>query len=406
MNTGIRLGVLLVLAFLPKAGQGQEGRSSLATGPWMRHTIDDTSLGSDGTKAADVNADGKLDLVVGWEEGGVARVYLQPADPKKTWPYVEVPAPDVEDAFAADLDGDGQWDLITCSEGAHQRVTIHWAPADPEKYLDSEAWRSEAIPATLGKTRWMFGRAADLDGLNGPDLLVGSKDPNGTIGWLEAPADPRNMEGWVYHEISPAGWIMSIEWVDMNGNGRPDLLITDRKGSLRGLRWFENPGFSGVRGGWRPHVLGMRAGEPMFLGREPGTDAPPQAIVVADLLEGWALFRRQGERWLSEWRAYPEGVGTRGKSALLTDLDGDGKTDLIFSFEGALGKSGLAALMDFRANSPKLVDISGPEGVKYDFVTAIDLDEDGDPDLITSEETAADGSKKGLGVIWYENPAK
>ncbi|WP_154856627.1 FG-GAP repeat domain-containing protein [Cyclobacterium xiamenense] len=406
MKTGIRLSELVVLAFFPLAGLAQEEQGFADTTPWIRHTIDNTSLGSDGTKTADVNGDGKLDLAVGWEEGGVARLYLQPADPRQPWPYVEVPAPDVEDAFAADLDGDGQMDLITCSEGDHQRVTIHWAPADPEKYLDSKAWRSEDIPVTLGTTRWMFGRAVDVDGIHGLDLLVGSKDPNGTVGWLEAPVDPRNMEGWVYHEISPAGWIMSIEWVDMNGNGTPDVLITDRKGSLRGLRWFENPGASGVRGAWRPHLLGVRSGEPMFLGLEPDTGASPQAIVVADLLGGWTQFYRQGKQWLWEQQAYPEGLGTRGKSALLTDLDQDGKMDLVLSFEGALGKSGLAALMDFRSDSPGLLDISGAAGVKYDFVTAIDLDGDGDLDLVTSEETAADGSKKGLGVIWYENPLK
>lgn len=52
------------------------------------------------------------------------------------------------------------------------------------------------------------------------------------------------------------------------------------------------------------------------------------------------------------------------------------------------------------------MDISGKEGVKYDFILIKDIDGDGDLDVITSEETAADGSKKGLGVVWYENPIK
>jgi len=42
--------------------------------------------------------------------------------------------------------------------------------------------------------------------------------------------------------------------------------------------------------------------------------------------------------------------------------------------------------------------VSGPEGVKYDLVALVDLDGDGDLDVITTEETA------NLGVIWYENP--
>jgi hypothetical protein len=45
-------------------------------------------------------------------------------------------------------------------------------------------------------------------------------------------------------------------------------------------------------------------------------------------------------------------------------------------------------------------EISGPTGVKYDLVALVDLDGDGDLDVITTEENT------NLGVIWYENPAR
>ncbi|HJN14104.1 MAG TPA: hypothetical protein QGH10_01370 [Armatimonadota bacterium] len=44
-------------------------------------------------------------------------------------------------------------------------------------------------------------------------------------------------------------------------------------------------------------------------------------------------------------------------------------------------------------------DVSGPEGIKYDLIEPIDMDADGDLDLLTCEE------REGLGVFWYENPA-
>ena len=45
-------------------------------------------------------------------------------------------------------------------------------------------------------------------------------------------------------------------------------------------------------------------------------------------------------------------------------------------------------------------DISGPEeGIKFDLIQLIDLDGDGDLDVLTCEE------RDNLGVIWYENPA-
>jgi len=47
----------------------------------------------------------------------------------------------------------------------------------------------------------------------------------------------------------------------------------------------------------------------------------------------------------------------------------------------------------------KIIDISGPKGVKFDRIELIDLDGDGDLDVLTCEE------RDNLGVIWYENPA-
>lgn len=45
-------------------------------------------------------------------------------------------------------------------------------------------------------------------------------------------------------------------------------------------------------------------------------------------------------------------------------------------------------------------DIDGGAGVKYDLVELLDLDGDGDLDVLTCEE------RENLGVIWYENVRK
>ena len=66
--------------------------ASLSADPWKRHTIDQSSRGADGVRVADVNGDGQLDLVTGWEEGGVIRVYLNPGakQSQRPWPAVTV----------------------------------------------------------------------------------------------------------------------------------------------------------------------------------------------------------------------------------------------------------------------------------------------------------------------------
>ena len=45
-------------------------------------------------------------------------------------------------------------------------------------------------------------------------------------------------------------------------------------------------------------------------------------------------------------------------------------------------------------------DISGADGIKFDRIELLDLDADGDLDVITCEE------RDNLGVIWYENPTR
>jgi hypothetical protein len=47
--------------------------------------------------------------------------------------------------------------------------------------------------------------------------------------------------------------------------------------------------------------------------------------------------------------------------------------------------------------------IASPQGIKYDLVHLLDLDGDGDLDVLTNEEKQ---DEHGLGVFWYENPAK
>ncbi|MEX2513058.1 MAG: FG-GAP and VCBS repeat-containing protein [Cyclobacteriaceae bacterium] len=374
--------------------------------PWKLHTIDDSSLGSDGTKLADVNGDGKMDMVVGWEEGGITRLFIHPKAPNQSWKYIEVHSPDVEDAFAVDLDGDGFMDLVTFSEGNHQRISVHWAPSNWDHYYQSEKWHTEDFPETTGRSRWMFGKAVDMDGKSGIDLIVGSKDPDGTIGWLESPSEPKNTAEWKYHEISKAGWIMSIELWDMNLDGKQDILLTDRKGDLRGLRWLEKPEKDKLRRPWKNHFIGLEKGEPMFLGLLKADQNHLPEIIVPDLTRGWEHFYHKEGTWDKDFIPYPEVSGSRGKSVVVGDIDQDGQQDLVASFEDALHQSGVVAVLGFLKENSRTIDISGLPGVKYDFLLLIDMDGDGDLDILTSEETSEEGTKRGLGVIWYENPLK
>jgi len=384
-----------------------------ASEPWPRHTIDDSSRGADGVKLLDFNGDGLDDIVTGWEEGGVTRLYLHPGHEKarERWPAVVAgKTPNVEDATPVDVDGEGAADVVSCCEGRTKAVFVHWGPKDRARLLDGAAWRTEPLPESVGRMMWMFCVPMQVDGKRGVDLVAAGKGGDAAIGWFESPEDPRDLAAWRWHPMDSVGWVMSIKTRDMDGNGDLDVLLSDRKGARRGLRWLENPGPGDEQAGpWKNHYLPGRDREVMFLaiGDLDGDEADDIVCAVKD---GPILFLHRdvaANSWVPHEIAMPKGFGS-GKGVAVGDLDLDGRTELVFSCEHANGDlSGVGRLVFSgfpEGTAYALDDVSGPEGIKYDRLELCDVDGDGDLDVYGCEERQpVEGRPGGLGVFWYEN---
>ncbi|HUE73214.1 MAG TPA: VCBS repeat-containing protein [Pirellulaceae bacterium] len=400
--------------------------------PWRRHTIDDSARGADGVRLADVNGDGHLDIATGWEEAGLVRLYLNPgpAKAKERWPAVtvgEVKSP--EDAVAVDLDGDGNFDVVSCCEGNTRSVFVHWgqsralAPRVPMSTRGASGphWETEPFPALAGQRLAMYCLPMQIDGEHGIDLVIGSKGKDADVGWLRSPKNPRDLPSWTWHPLTKAGWIMSLVARDMDGDGDEDVLVSDRKGANRGVYWLERPEPKDVTGAWKRHDVPGIEGEVMFLDvgqvsnlsqKDSGhVENLPHEIIVPTYDKRLWLARSTGDggvRWDVKLLPYPDAVG-KGKSAAFADLDLDGKRDIVLSTENYEGTSGLVWL-SVKAVSGQVENLSydvheisgtaGPKGLKFDRLELIDLDGDGDLDVLTTEE------RTGWGVVWFENPAK
>lgn len=382
--------------------------------PWSRHTIDNSSRGADGVRMADVNGDGYLDITTGWEEGGVIRVYLNPGPVKAAgkWPAVTVGSvKSPEDAVFADLDRDGRTDVVSSCEGKTRTMFFHWAPEKSDLYLDADSWQTEAVPCTEKQQSWMFALPMDVDGKNGIDLIVSSKGQNASIGWLQSPAHPRDVSAWKYHRLRDAGWVMSLIPFDMDNDGDLDVVASDRKGAKRGVLWLENPGADATLRGtvWKDHTIGGTDRENMFLDvvRYQGRSAAVYSAVKPVGLIRFQSdeFRKpsavaEGSGWIGFTIEIPgERLGT-GKSIRRADVNLDGRDDLVYSCEQANGEKHGVVWLDMTSDGLKIRPISGAEGIKYDLIQLVDLDDDGDLDVITCEERA------NLGVFWYENPTR
>lgn len=393
---------------------------------WVRYAIDDSLRGADGVKLADANGDGRLDIVTGWEESGQARAYFHPGPENvyQAWPRVAVgKSPATEDALWFDGNGDGQLDVLSSCEGSEQSLRLHIAPQSREHLLDETAWSTEVIPCSQGVTRWMFAvpfpTASPEGHLRISDVIVGSKSPNGMVGILRTGSG--DLKTWSIDKLVDADWIMSLEPVDMDADGDFDILYTDRKGDTSGVYWLENPGSSSSsdkRTDWKKHLIGIYGQEVMFLslgstghfaeGAAKMLDAfyvavkPDRIYRVSRAVEAEQLDAPTD--WIEEriGLEQTERIGT-SKGVAFGDLNGDGTDELVLSCESANGsKSGVVYFQrDTGSGRWKMHDVSGPQGIKFDLVELIDLDFDGDLDILTCEERE---QGRGLGVIWYANP--
>lgn len=363
---------------------------------WPMHIIDNSSQGADGVRLNYFNRDDLQDIVTGWEEGGEVRIAIHPGhnsakDIWRSFSVGKVASP--EDAVMVDLDGDGWRDVVSCTEGNDRTVYVHWNPGANS----TVAWKTEPVPALAGKSAWMFCLPMKITTGDKIDLVIGSKNPNGQIGWLETSPTPRNLNKWKWHKLRTTGWTMSLIAEDMDGDGDEDILFSDRKGDATGVYWLER---TKDLKAWPEHEIGLRGREVMFISTGDSDHDRDNDIVAAVKPREIVLFVRDGPtgtKWTPESITYSDSFGT-AKAACLHDIDKDEQQDVVVSCEQAENASGVLWLSRNPTRTWSEHDIAGPLGIKYDLLNTIDLDDDGDADILTCEEREINA------VIWYENP--
>lgn len=375
--------------------------SGLFADPWERHTIDDGSRGADGVKFGDFDQDGRLDLVTGWEEGGEIRVCFQPPSGdgspsalRSHWAAVvvgRVASP--EDAVAVDVNRDGWLDVVSCCEGSTKNVFIHLNPGTQKGARNPSAWITKPLAGAAGVTRWMYCCRLDEN-----RLVFGSKEPSGQIVLCDL-SEPKPR----WEKIRNCGWVMSLQAIDFDQDGNSDILYSDRKGPNRQVGWLRNPG--NQNGQWKDRVIGGKDREVMFLDiKTPVENSEAKAsqfTVACNTKDGGVLLLEPStdakQPWMQSNLSKPPGTGS-GKGVSLGDMDQDGQLDLVCSCEHAGEKIGVYWMRQ-ADDGWEFHDISGSQsGTKFDQIELLDLDSDGDLDVITCEE------RNHLGVIWYENP--
>lgn len=220
--------------------------------------------------------------------------------------------------------------------------------------------------------------------------------------WYAAPEKPG--DGWTMHVLGEKPNQFDIRtygdtfmnWTeDVDGDGRPDLIVVDFPGKQ--TWWFQNPGLAGqaARQPWKKHVVvNVTNNEsPQFVDLD---GDGRRELVYGDAAQRLAVARPQANP-LVEWRQVP--ISAPGDVAIrnfyhglgIGDLNRDGRDD-IFVPSGwweapRLGRDSAASdVWTFRPAS-----FGEPQAQMYVY----DFDGDGDNDVVGS-------SAHRRGIWWYE----
>jgi hypothetical protein len=212
---------------------------------WVEHVVDPNGRASMTAFPADVDGDGDVDII-GSEEDTKAVVWWENIARGSSWVRHEVDRCRGEQlVYGADMDGDRDMDVvgatwlgggITWWENANRRGTA-WQKHVVDDAEDADYSRTHCL------------RVADMDG-DGYSDIVASAGTNSGINWWQNPA--RGGDGWIRHYVVGSdGEVESVFPVDIDGDGDVDVI-----GSIRrrdGLTWWENVDRGGTE--WTKHVI-------------------------------------------------------------------------------------------------------------------------------------------------------
>ncbi|MBI1917054.1 MAG: VCBS repeat-containing protein [Planctomycetes bacterium] len=309
----------------------------------------------------------------------------------------------------------GLFCLTSCTFGVLYVVLLAGEPSavpEPPRTVEAGPLRFTEIRLLSNYTYSYACAAADLDGDGHLDLTSSDAEPNSNLYLLLNDGKGNFKHSFIQKYAKQEDQPIRLERHaigDINRDGRPDVVIVD---NLKwDIRWFENPGKEKIRQPWKLH----RIAAPKEV---PGS----YDVALADLdgdgdLDVAVSSWRFGNRfdWFenvgspgdgSQWKRHliDEKIGET-RTIAVADFNGDGKPDL-------LGTSRTGNLVVWYENPGKPATLPWKKHIIDDKTLspmhghAVDMDGDGDLDVLMTYGIVTPDSPHSHQIAWYENVGK
>jgi hypothetical protein len=352
-----------------------------------------TGTGPHGVAAADLNADGKIDLVVTNQQSASVSVLLNSGTPGSTTAAFATQqlftvGTNPTSVAIADLDGDGKPDLIVtnASSGTISVLRNTTAPgATTPVFAAQQTFATGSYPFSVA--------ALDIDGDGKIDLAVanvGSSTVSVFRNTTAAGAATLSFEKQgSFSTGAEAAWLAVA---DFNGDGKPDLIVAAYIGNLASILLNTTAPGSTTLTFADQQILVTGSGPVSVVAADFNGDGKPDTAVVNSLAIVQTISVSTFLNETPAGAAIPIfsdqqtfGTGLGAASIAAADVDGDGKPDLIVTNQTDATVSVLINTTPVGATTASFVaQTTFAVGVDPVGVTAADVNGDGKPDLIVA----------------------
>jgi hypothetical protein len=318
--------VAAILALSATQGRAQQEGS----GPVIRfseHLIMDGFAYAYGIAVGDLDGDGRLDITAAdadafalyWfhneGEGRFRRYFVQRDHPAPSY---------LERHAIGDINGDGHPDIAMVQ---NKTGDLYWFENSGTP-TDGNLWRLH--PITIGGYMRAYDVAlADFNGDGVLDVAASAYTGN-RLAWFENPGTPDGE--WKMHMVdADLPESRTVRVLDLNQDGKPDLLATGRAGNL--VCWYENPG-GAADGPWARHVIddainGPVHGMPVDMDGDGDMDVVMASGMFGHIPGSVVWYENDGDPTGGPWQRHVICDDLTGAfEAFAADLDGDGQIEV------------------------------------------------------------------------------